>query len=177
MPFRIFASGHGASGHFVHERVDLDFEKAVDKAAQIQAVAEGNYGSVQGVAKTANDVRNAGPDDVGAGAQKVGQIVMAELIQTGINYLAMKGGGDRRKVMLSARMTHALWPDTMRVFEVSLDEDDAGYSFMKKLKTALVATDMYTVGVLRHISDTLARYGTWMDARGGDPWLSIQLKG
>lgn len=177
MPFRIFASGHGAGGHFVHQRIDLDFEAAVDKAMQIKAVAEGSYDSAHGVAKTAYDVYGAGPEDVGKGAAMVGRLVMVELVQTGINYLAMKGGGDTRKVMLSARQTHALWPDTMRLAEVSLDDDDPGYTFMKRLKTVLVDTDMYTVGVLRHVSDTLSRYATWLEARGGgDPWLSIQLQ-
>ena len=145
---------------------------------QIKAVAEGSYGSAQGVAKTAYDVYGAGPEDVGKGAAMLGRMIMADLVQTGVNYLAIKGGGERRRVLLSARQTHLAWPDTMRLVEVNLDEDDnPGYLFMKRLKTTLVDTDMYTVGVLRHVSDTLSRYGSWLDSLGsGDPFLSIQLQ-
>jgi hypothetical protein len=175
MPFRIFASGHGDGGHFTYQRVNLDFEKAIDAASTIQAAAGGDWKTKAGAAQAAYDTYTAGPSDVGAGAVMVGRMVMSELVQTGINYLAIKGGGDTRKVSLSARATHTLWPDTMRFIEVNLDFDNPGLAFMRSLKKALVDTDMYTVGVMRQISDTLSRYGSWLDTNGGDPWLSIQL--
>jgi hypothetical protein len=175
MPFRIFASGHGNGKHFNYQRVDLDFEKAIDTASVIQAVAGGDWKTKSGAAQAAYDTYNAGPSDVGAGAVMVGRMVMTDLVQTGINYLAIHGGGDSRKVNLSARASHSLWPDTMRFIEVSLDFDNPGLAFMRSAKKALVDTDMYTVGVLRQISDTLSRYGDWLDTNGGDPWLSIQL--
>lgn len=177
MSFRIFAVGHGGARQYNYMRANLRDEADIDTALQIQAVAEGSYGSAAGVAKTGYDVYSAGPGDTASSVMMYGKFVFSELIQTGIQYLQLSGGAANGKVVLSARETHALWPDTVRFIQVSLADDDAGYQFMKKIKGALSDTNMYTNGVLRQISDVLSLYATSLSGvDGATPWLSFQLQ-
>ncbi|HEX8340617.1 MAG TPA: hypothetical protein VF624_06875 [Tepidisphaeraceae bacterium] len=176
MPFRIFAVGHGGPRQYNYINPSVADEADIDKALAIKALAEGDYSSPLGAAQAVNDANSAGAEDIGKGAIMYGKFVFSELIQTGVQYLQMSGGAANGKIMLSARETNMLWPDTARFVEQSLDADDAGYQFMKKIKGALSDTNMYTNGALRKISDVLSFYGASIQGTpGATPWLSFQL--
>lgn len=176
MPFRIFAVGHGGARQYNYINPVVPDEADVDKALAIKALAEGDYSSVKGAASAVKDANDAGPEDVGKVALMYGKFVFSELIQFGVQCLQMNGGRENGKIMLSARHTNLLWPDTARFIEQNLSADDAPYQFMKKIKGALSDTNMYTNGALRKISDVLSLYNSTLSGvDGATPWLSFQL--
>jgi hypothetical protein len=170
MSFRIHAAG---SGGFRYSRSNC-VDEGVFTAAAIMAAMQGFEPSRAGAVQAAADqVLPSAPNAFEFAAQAA-RIEMLHTLDMGVTRLAMCTGWGGW-ISVSARQTHALWPDTSRFARYDFSSGDSpGSDFVQRILPALRETDMMNFGVLAQLSNACSSYADYLDG-SGTPMLLIEL--
>lgn len=170
MGFRIFAAGSGKFNFVKDNCIDDSDIDMVDLISKFQSMEP----SWMGAFATGVDIVQPSKGIIDL-MQTMATMEFLHNLSNAVCFLAMCSESSNGWISVSARETHALWPDTVAIATYRFDPSDSpGAEFVKKIAPVLKETDMANWGVLRMLGIVLAKYSAHIGS-SGRPIINIQL--